>query len=98
MLSTLVTDTKTKLLNPQIEGITARMGAVISKVSVAIACTKLSRISLCNTNPMIRPVAAIASSSNHHHRSVASAPVTPEGQVMLALKIATTMHLTKARG
>lgn len=98
MLPTLVTNTKTKLLNPQIERITARIVAVIPKVSVTIACTKPSRISLCDTNPMIRPVAAIASSSNHHHGSITTAPVTPEGQVMVALKITTTMHLTKACG
>ena len=98
MLSTLVTNTKTKLLNPQIERITARIVAVIPKVSVTISCTKPSSISLCDTNPMIRPAAAIASSTNHHHGSITTAPVTPEGQVMSALKIATTMHLTKACG
>lgn len=98
MLATLVTKAKTKLLNPQIERITARIVAIVSKVSVASACSKLSGISLCDTNSMIRPATSIASSTNHHYGSITIAPVTPEGQVISALKVATTMHLTEAHG
>ena len=98
MLATLVTKAKTKLLNPQIERITARIVAIVSKVSFASACSKLSGISLCDTNSMIRPATAIASSTNHHYGSITIAPVTPEGQVMSVLKVATTMHLTEAHG
>ena len=45
---------------------------------------------------MVRPVAAIASSTNHHHGSITIAPVTPEGQVIPASNIAVSaVHLTE---
>lgn len=95
MLYTLVTVSKTKLLNPQIKGIATRIAAAIPKVSVAIACAKPSFISLCDTNPVIRSPAWVTSSSNHHHWSVTRVPVTPEGQVITRLKIAAAWYLAE---
>ena len=83
----------TKLLNPKIERITRRIVAVITKVCTAVV--KMSVISLCNTNPMIRSLAWITSSSNHHHCPVTTAPVTPEGQVITRLKIAAAWRLAE---
>ena len=44
---------------------------------------------------MIRPAAAIASSTNHHHGSITT--VTPEGQIIIASNVAVpAVHLTEA--
>ena len=54
-------------------------------------------ISLCDTNTMVRPAAAIASSTNHHHGSITTSPVTPEGQVIIASNVvASAVQLTEA--
>ena len=46
---------------------------------------------------MVRPAAAIASSTNHHNGSITTVPVTPEGQVIIASNVvATAVRLTEA--
>ena len=92
-----------KLFYPKIEGVAGWKTAVIAKVfyvvGAALLCvrTKPSFISLCDTNPMIRSVTAIASSSNHHYSSVTMVPVTPEGQVIVTLKIAAAWYLAETQ-
>ena len=82
------------LLDPEVEGIASWTVAVIAKIkltikaTISIATCKSSGISLCYTNPMIRPVARTTSSTNHHYSSITTTPVTPEGQVIATLKIA----------
>ena len=46
---------------------------------------------------MVRPAAAIASSTNHHNGSITIAPVTPEGQVIIASNVVVNaVQLTEA--
>ena len=46
---------------------------------------------------MVRPAAAIASSTNHHHGSITTTPVTPEGQIIIASNVAVpAVHVTEA--
>ena len=92
-----------KLFYPKIEGVAGWKTAVVAKVfyvvGAALLCvrTKPSFVSLCDTNPMIRPFAAITSSSNHHYSSVTTIPVTPEGQVIVTLKIAAAWYLAETQ-
>ena len=73
------------------------MAALVTKVAMRIPCVEACIISLCDTNTMVRSAAAIASSTNHHHGSITTAPVTPEGQVIIASNVAVSaVHLTKA--
>ena len=73
------------------------MAAVVTKVALRKQCVEASFISLCDTNTMVRPVAATTSSTNHHHGSITMAPVTPEGQVIIATNVvATAVQLTEA--
>ena len=73
------------------------MAALVTKVALRIRWVEACIIRLCDTNTMVRPAAAIASSTNHHHGSITTAPVTPEGQVIIASNVAvSTVQLTEA--
>ena len=73
------------------------MAALVTKVALLIPYVEACIISLCDTNTMVRPVATIAPSTNHHYGSITTAPVTPEGQVVIASNDAVSaVHLTEA--
>ena len=97
LLAHVVALTKGKLFNPQIERITARRSAMITKVSTTAAWGEHSVTILCDANAMIRPITRIPSSTNHHHGCVTT-PVTPEWQVVITLKIAAAVRFTEADG
>ena len=73
------------------------MAALVTKVVMIRRCVEACFISLCDTNTMVRPVATIAPSTNHHYGSITTAPVTPEGQVIIASNVVVTaVQLTEA--
>ena len=86
------------LFIPKIEGITwGSVAALVTKVALRIRCVEACIISLWDTNTMVRPAAAIASSTNHHYGSITTIQVTPKGQVIPASNVAVTaVHLTEA--
>lgn len=88
-----------KLFDPQIDRVTFWKTARFTKVVITLpspCIAKMSAIRLCDTNPMIRSAARITSSTHHNHGSVTMAPIAPERHVMTALKIATTINISKS--
>lgn len=86
-----------KLFDPQIDRVTCWKIAIITKVVITLPrIAKLSAIRLCDTNPMIRSAARITSSTHHNHGSVTTPPIAPERHVMIILKIAATINMSKS--
>lgn len=86
-----------KLFDPQIDRVTCWKIAIITKVVITLPrIAKLSATRLCNTNSMIRSAARITSSTHHNHCSVTSSPIAPERHVMIILKIAATINISKS--
>ena len=97
-----VTQDQCQLADPQVQwvglGWTSRRISFISKVifsSLATQFNKRSPIFFCYSNPMISTVTVPSSSTNHHHWTITSAPVTPEADLVAALDVATTLSLLK---
>ena len=91
-----------QLADPQVQwvglGWSSPRISFISKV--IFSCTaaqfnKGSSVSFCYSNPVISTVTVLSSSTNHHHWSITTIPVTPEAYLVATLDVATTLSLLK---
>ena len=89
---TRVTQDHCQLANPQVQwvGLSSHISKVIFQRKF-----KRSLVSFCYSNPVISTCTVFSSSTNHHHRSISSIPVTPEADLVAALDVATTLRLLK---
>ena len=97
-----VTKDHCQLADPQVQwvglGWSLPRKSFISKVIFSWTATHFNKRSLvrfCYSNPMISTITATSSSTNHHHWSITSIPVTPEADLVAALDVATTLSLLK---
>ena len=97
-----VTQDHCQLADPQVQRVGLGWGirplSVISKVIFSYSAAKFNKrssVSFCYSNPVISTVTAPSSSTNHHHWSITTIPVTPEADLVAALDIATTRNLLK---
>ena len=90
------------LANPQVEGVRAAGRAtgfcIVTKIKLRFGASLLNkrrRSSLCDSNPVISPVTAAPSPTNHHHCTIPAVPVAPEADLVPGLNVAITLGLLK---
>ena len=96
-----ITQDHCQLADPQVQwvglGWSSPRRSVISKVifSWMVANNKRSLVRFCYSNPVISTITVLSSSTNHHHWSITTLPITPEADLVAALDVATTLSLLK---